>query len=488
MRLSGGWPLQELPPEAAVTLDEMKRTKLEYGLPVLVLSCCWASARHPDPSGEQLAGLVPVLAGVVNECDRIGSHFSWGVMWDIASLPQRGYSLGLFSEKSDDRSAVELDRFARGQASMYVWYSSMYPHTIIMDGRLPALAENPAPHDHRAWCVFERQLISVASHMWCHLELSRLTVEHFQGSDWPTIRNGCMAYRRPPLAPPVFEEMLTAGVQAESLAAGTGLHLAEHSDLKRVLLPQYPQGLLHVIGSMVHLAYGNQGWADRDVMLCAAALQYTHAHGKNFSIQVLGLDDNDIGDVGMRALSELLHTGALPALTTLGLGHNQIGNHGLVAFAEALSSGKCGSLAKLYMFDNQIGDEGVIALAGALAAGNIPRLTHLYLDMNDIGDLGLTELANSTMAPVVTTRAMQRLKELRLSDNSIGSDGFSALAEALWRGALPVCSSLMFSGNPGDSKGVQQALRQRRRDSKAARDSRDPQKRASEPDGLLTRD
>ena len=53
---------------------------------------------------------------------------------------------------------------------------------------------------------------------------------------------------------------------------------------------------------------------------------------------------------------------------------------------------------------------------------------------------------------------MPNLKELGLNGNQIGDDGVAALASALRGGALPVCTGIYFSGNPGSDDPVKEAM------------------------------
>ena len=105
---------QQVPEEAVVSVAQLRRSKWEYGLPVGVLSYGWASRSHPDPTSEQLQRLVPLLEAIVAECDEVGgSDFTWGLMWDFMSLPQRGRTSG-YNEKIDDRSPNQLARVRAG--------------------------------------------------------------------------------------------------------------------------------------------------------------------------------------------------------------------------------------------------------------------------------------------------------------------------------------------------------------------------------------
>ena len=93
--LEGGLPIvpawHQLPAEAEVCVDDLRRSTWHGGLPVGALSYCWASHAHPDPTGETLQALRPLLEAICKHCDELeeatGLHMSFGVFWDFLSLP-----------------------------------------------------------------------------------------------------------------------------------------------------------------------------------------------------------------------------------------------------------------------------------------------------------------------------------------------------------------------------------------------------------------
>ena len=60
------------------------------------------------------------------------------------------------------------------------------------------------------------------------------------------------------------------------------------------------------------------------------------------NMQVLNLNYNKIGDVGLQAFADALGKGALAALETRGLESNAIGDAGMSAFAKAITPGPNG--------------------------------------------------------------------------------------------------------------------------------------------------
>merc|ERR1711991_1826 len=88
------------------------------------------------------------------------------------------------------------------------------------------------------------------------------------------------------------------------------------------------------------------------------------------SLTTLNLEDNPIGDEGMRHLSEALQAQpqAFQSLTTLNLRSNQIGDEGMRHLSEALQAQPQAfqSLTTLNLQDNPIGAEGMRHLSEAL--------------------------------------------------------------------------------------------------------------------------
>ena len=71
---------------------------------------------------------------------------------------------------------------------------------------------------------------------------------------------------------------------------------------------------------------------------------------------------------------------ALAQLQELWLSDNQIGDVGLTALSNACAGGALAQLQKLFLDGNQVGDVGLTALANACASGALPSLTQLLVD------------------------------------------------------------------------------------------------------------
>eukprot|EP00966_Prymnesium_polylepis_P075807 1757679-Prymnesium_polylepis.1 len=62
--------------------------------------------------------MIPLLELIVEECDKTGEYdYTWGILWDFMSLPQRGHTEG-YSEK-DDRTPEQLEAFRRGLGNIH---------------------------------------------------------------------------------------------------------------------------------------------------------------------------------------------------------------------------------------------------------------------------------------------------------------------------------------------------------------------------------
>ena len=115
-------------------------------------------------------------------------------------------------------------------------------------------------------------------------------------------------------------------------------------------------------------------------------------------------------------------------------------------------------LQELYLNNNEIGDDGVKALASAISSGALPQLRSLFLPRNQIGDEGMAALADA-IKPVSAggSGALAQAGYVVLSDNNIGDDGLRALSSALAEGALPACRACFVDGNPASDE-AQQAV------------------------------
>lgn len=143
----------------------------------------------------------------------------------------------------------------------------------------------------------------------------------------------------------------------------------------------------------------------------------------------LSLDDNDIGDIGVKALSN----GNLLFLRFLSLDGNKIGAEGIKFLANANFT----NLDSLSLNNNKIDNEG----AKFLANNTLTQLTSLNLSSNTINIEGISLLATGNFS---------NLSSLELSNNNIGD----AEAATLSNGIFPSLTTLSLKYNRIGTEGA----------------------------------
>jgi hypothetical protein len=318
----------QLPAEAEVSVDDLRRSTWHGGLPIGALSYGWATHAHPDPTGETLQNLIPLLEAICMHCDELeettGLHMSWGIFWDFISLPQPP---SLLSSALDQLTAEHLARFQLARQHVDVWYACKWTYSIVLDTPMPPSAVIQATHDRRAWVLFELMLSAIVKDANCCLLLSQLS-GHV--SDWPSMRNECTAAARSraPMSPDQFDRMLIDGVARESAEAGSGIRLSVADDLHGLLLPRYKDAFLRLLGSAEVLDFQELGWDDSQITTLATALEYAHAHGATAKLEQIQLSHNAVGDDGFQALATMLAGGMGSSLRELELEYNDASPEG----------------------------------------------------------------------------------------------------------------------------------------------------------------
>ena len=309
---------QQLPPEAIVSLTQLRQTKYPLGLPVAVLSYGWAAKHHPDPTGEQLRRMLPALRSMKNfknSTGYVGTVPTWGLVWDFMSLPQRGYTTK-YDADHEDRTDYQLKRFGKGLKHINVWYGHERVTTLVCDWPMPAGAQNPHPIDVRGWCVFERHLSSIVKDGNCYLQLSLLPAD--AGSmDWFTgVVSACKGARRPPLAADAFERLMRDNLESGAFKFTNG------KDATDVCIPQYAEAFTRLLGTSKLLVYERLGWGAAEGEQLAAALASAQRMGTAVAVEQLFLYENKLGTAGVRAIGKVIEAGALPQLKELYIGGN----------------------------------------------------------------------------------------------------------------------------------------------------------------------
>ena len=315
------------------------------GLPLLALSYPWWSATHPDPQGQQLQLLLPLLEAIVKALDELGDNSTWGVLWDFASLPQRGYtnpeSSSMAHDAAEDRSALQLARFRLGLRNINVWYTHKRVWTLLLNTPTPEGASNQQPYDGRGWCIFEQSISSLVKGANNLISMRRYDCNSIS---WCDITEQCKEGRLPPLGPEAFATRLRRGVEDGTVKFTSG------SDLEKVVLPNYARGFRAAFNAAHSLNYGKLGWTDMEAEVLAATLSEMARDGVGSWVQELWLDGNSlIGDSGCLFLVNALADGALSKLQKLSFYGCSVGGPGCAALARLLNQGSLPALKAVWV-------------------------------------------------------------------------------------------------------------------------------------------
>ncbi|XP_072133413.1 uncharacterized protein [Mobula birostris] len=195
--------------------------------------------------------------------------------------------------------------------------------------------------------------------------------------------------------------------------------------------------------SLTELNLSGNKLGDSGVKLVSEALRNSEC-----KIQKLCLYDVGLTDSGAKDLASTLSTNR--SLTELNLNDNELGDSGVKLVSEALRNSKC-EIQKLWLRDVGLTDSGAEDLASALRTN--PSLTELNLGANKLGDSGMklvsaalrnTECkiqklwlydvgltANGAKEIISTLSTNRSLKELSLNDNKLGDSGVKLVSDAL---------------------------------------------------------
>ena len=167
---------QELPPEAFISVEELKRLYGEGNrdgvLPIIAISFCWETAAHPDPRGKQLVTVATTLKREMGKYARFFSEM--GVFWDWAALSQRDPRLwtpACMKEDADltpdeeqqkrkyeaSRSEEETTGFRYAlHETMDLWYAHQGT-TVYMLTELPEGTTREVGYADSGWTTYERR-------------------------------------------------------------------------------------------------------------------------------------------------------------------------------------------------------------------------------------------------------------------------------------------------------------------------------------------
>ncbi|XP_062895928.1 NACHT, LRR and PYD domains-containing protein 12-like isoform X2 [Mobula hypostoma] len=195
--------------------------------------------------------------------------------------------------------------------------------------------------------------------------------------------------------------------------------------------------------SLTELDLGANKLGDSGVKLVSEALRNPEC-----KIQKLWLYDVGLTANGAKDLISTLSTNR--SLTELSLNDNNLGDSGVKLLSAALRISKC-KLQKLWLRNVGLTDSGVEDLASVLSTN--PSLTELNLGANELGDSGVKLVsaalsnskcciqklwlfdvsltANGAKDLISTLSTSRSLKELSLNDNNLGDSGVKLVSAAL---------------------------------------------------------
>ncbi|XP_076846679.1 NACHT, LRR and PYD domains-containing protein 3-like isoform X2 [Brachyhypopomus gauderio] len=183
---------------------------------------------------------------------------------------------------------------------------------------------------------------------------------------------------------------------------------------------------------------------DSGVKQLSALLEDPHC-----TMEKLDLSDCSITEEGCAALCSALRSNPSSHLRELKLNDNKLGDSGVKQLSALLEDPHC-TLEKLHLSDCSITEEGCAALCSALRSNPSSHLRELNLFYNEPGDSGVKQLSPLLEDPHCT------LEKLDLSRCSIREEGCAALCSALRSNPSSHLRELNLSHNePGDS-GVKQ--------------------------------
>jgi len=364
---------QELPPEASCTLGMVKSS------PILAISYCWVSAKHPDPHGEQLQ----ILGGIIDQWIKghEGSR-DIAVFIDWCSLFQ------------EPRSVEEQASYERSLHHMNLWYAHQETSVWLLSKPPPSTQ----PYGERGWPTFERAISQMITPGCKVLDLGLLDG---RCKDWSRTVEVCKAGQQPPTVPETFAMEL----QWKGFARGSD---------RTFVAEKYRETFDDLMGSTRELKFRSLGWGNSQVSKLAEAIP------RCSRLQVLDLRENHIGDEGAEKLAAVIwHCSDLRKLDVSG---NEIGDNGASLLCQAIP--KSSRLQILDLAQNGIGDRGARFVAEALPCCD--RLQSLLLSRNEIGDVGARLIASALPH-------CAGLQVLDFSENEIGDSGVKQLAAEISR-------------------------------------------------------
>ena len=155
----------------------------------------------------------------------------------------------------------------------------------------------------RGWCFCESSVSNLIKDSALVLDLGKFDESM---TDWLAVTARCAANRDPPLTPSEFRpELATKSFTSKN---------ADEEMVNRLFEAEFNKRM----GGMTQLRYATLKWTDK----AAVAVSKVIATGVLKKLEILHLDDNQIGDAGVMALAEAAGKGTLTQLKYLYLWDN----------------------------------------------------------------------------------------------------------------------------------------------------------------------
>ena len=304
---SGGMlaPRQELPPEAFVSVSELKSScKMTTFLPIIMVSYAWLTPAHPDPRGDHLRYLAVVLSALLES-----SKAEWGVFWDYGSLFQH--------LPQQPRTQSEDELFRAGLSMLGLLYShpwtwvfrlTRFPRGYPASYELPeGASHNVRNYNDRGWCTTESAWSQLSKTRFNCLDLGKIDSES-KLVTWQEIREACtVGSRQPPMTASHFKTEL----ESKSFTNG--------ADDRPMVARLYEREYEAHLGQVETLYYDGLGWGDKEIGLLCEVVK----SGVFKALKELYLSDNCISSVGVSSLKDAVSDGWLPACRRIHLNGNK---------------------------------------------------------------------------------------------------------------------------------------------------------------------
>eukprot|EP00035_Acanthoeca_spectabilis_P029726 m.6178 g.6178 ORF g.6178 m.6178 type:complete len:581 (+) comp3807_c0_seq1:136-1878(+) len=270
-RAGGVMPrMQDLPKSARITQDTLWRLqswKVNFALPIVVLSYPWLESTHPDRHGVLLRGIADILALVASEAvAHGGEHAAAGVMIDWCSLPQKPCT------------PAEQEIFDRGLSEMHYWYSHPFTHTLLLTTPRTDTGVVHRPYSTRGWCFFEHKMASLIKNSEILWDMANWKGQ----AAYADLRVTMTAGREPPSCPTRVEAEMRRRIEDGTLV------FSYASDVEPVIA-MYHRGFLNAFdtyrsirciprGSGTSIFYGKLGWGSEEALVLAESIRYVNEH------------------------------------------------------------------------------------------------------------------------------------------------------------------------------------------------------------------